>query len=108
MRGLALELARMADEGVTPLDSIAESLEALGVEEDECEEFLSGTLLALRGWGGMVRQIERRGDMAVHSIPQGSLIEFLAVRLLLDRFAAAFTAREALLYYADLCTLGEG
>ncbi len=91
-RGLARELARLQDEGIHPLMLIADSLDALGVTEREREEYLSSTLLALRGWAGMVRQIERRADRAVHPVPGGSLSEFLAVRLLLDRFALSYTA----------------
>ena len=91
MRGLARELGRLEDQGVGPLDSILESLDALGVAEEEWEAFLSATLLALRGWGGMVRQVELRADSVVLPIAEGSLDEFLAIRLLLDRFALAFT-----------------
>ena len=45
------------------------------------------------GWSSRSRSA---GDRVVHPVPGGSLIEFLAVRLLLDRFALAYTAREAL------------
>jgi uncharacterized protein len=96
MRGLAQELRRLEDEGIGPLESIVESLDALGVGEEEWERFLSATLMALRGWGGMVHQVELRGDRVVAPIPPGSLHEFLAIRLLLDRFALAHTARTAL------------
>lgn len=96
MRGLDRELARLDDGRVGPLQSIRESLETLGVREDEWERFLSATLLALRGWAGMVRQVEIRGDRVVHPAPAGSLLGFLAVRLLLDRYAVAWTARAAL------------
>ncbi|HEV3168262.1 MAG TPA: DUF2309 domain-containing protein [Isosphaeraceae bacterium] len=96
MQGLARELARLDDKGIGPLESIYESLEILGVSEEEWEDFIAATLLALRGWGGMVRQIEIRGDRVVHPVPPGSLVEFLAIRLVLDRFALAYTARKAL------------
>ena len=56
------KLARLQDAGIGPLESIRESLELLGVPEAEWDEFLAATLLALRGWGGMIRQIEERGD----------------------------------------------
>ena len=105
MRGLAGELGRLEDGGITPLGSILESLHLLGVAESEWEEFLSATFLALRGWGGMVRQVEIRGDRAVHPIPTGSLVEFLAVRLILDRFSLAHTAREALGFTGPLSAL---
>ena len=75
------------------------------MDRDEWESFISATLLALRGWGGMVRQIEVRGDRVVHPVPRGSLVEFLAVRLLLDRLALAHTAREALGYDGPLAGL---
>lgn len=103
--GLAAELARLEDGRVGPLESIRESLDELGVARAEWEPFISATLLALRGWAGMVRQIEERGDRVVHPVPPGSLVEFLAVRLLLDRFAVAHVAREALGYAGPLAGL---
>ncbi|HJZ60393.1 MAG TPA: DUF2309 domain-containing protein [Gemmataceae bacterium] len=103
--GLAAELARLQDAGVGPLVSIRDSLAALGVGEAEWDDFLSATLLALRGWGGMIHQIEARGDRVAHPIPEGSLIEFLAIRLLLERFALAYAAREALGFTGPLSAL---
>ena len=96
LRGLAEEVGRLEDEGIGPLESIRESLEFLGVAEEEWDGFLSATFLALRGWGGMVWQVEQRGDRVVRPVPEGSLAEFLAVRLLLDRFALAHLARQTL------------
>src|SRR5208337_1385444 len=96
MRGLAGEVGRLQDEGIGPLESALESLRILGVAKEEWERYVSATLLVLRGWAGMVRQIEARGDRVVHPVPQGSLVEFLAIRLLLDRFAVAYTARTSL------------
>lgn len=96
MRGLAGEVGRLQDEGIEPLESALESLRILGVAAQEWERYLSATLLALRGWAGMVRQIEARGDRVVHPVPEGSLVEFLAIRLLLDRFAVDYTARTSL------------
>jgi uncharacterized protein YbcC (UPF0753/DUF2309 family) len=96
MRGLAEELGRLQDEEIGPLESALDSLKVLGVAKEEWDRYLSATLLALRGWAGMIRQVETRGDRVVHAVPAGSLVEFLAVRLLLDRFAAAHTARDAL------------
>ena len=96
LRGLDRELDRIDREGITPYRSILESLDLLGVPQAEWGEYLSATLLALRGWGGMIRQIEDRGDRVVHPIPEGTLVEFLAVRLILDRFALAYMARESM------------
>ncbi|MFO0892999.1 MAG: putative inorganic carbon transporter subunit DabA, partial [Isosphaeraceae bacterium] len=54
MRGLAPVLARLEGERVSPLEVIRESLGELGVQRDEWDLFLSATLLALRGWAGMI------------------------------------------------------
>jgi uncharacterized protein YbcC (UPF0753/DUF2309 family) len=96
LRGLAAELGRLEDGHVSPLESIRESLDVLGVDEVEWDDFLSATLLALRGWAGLVRFLQERGDRAVRPVPEDSLVEFLAIRLLLDRLALAHVAREAL------------
>jgi uncharacterized protein YbcC (UPF0753/DUF2309 family) len=96
MRGVADELNRLADAGIGPLESILESLDALGVGEDEWRSFIPATFLALRGWGGMIQEVEDRGDRVVRPVPPGSLVGFLAVRLLLDRFALADSAHAAL------------
>jgi uncharacterized protein YbcC (UPF0753/DUF2309 family) len=96
LRGLAEELRPLAAGEVTPLVSIRRSLEALGVPAGEWDEYVAATLLALRGWAGMVRQIEEREDRVVRPIPPGSLVEFLAVRLTLDRLALADAARDVI------------
>jgi len=103
-RGLAKELTRLEQLELDALQSVHESLTILGVVEDELDgfRFLSATLLALRGWAGIIQFLEERPDRAVHPIPDGSLIEFLAVRLLLDRLAVAHVAREALGYTGPL------
>lgn len=90
------ELNRLLEKGIGPLESIHESLDELGVAQEEWEPFLSSSLLALRGWGGMIHQVESRGDRVVHPILPGSLVEFLAIRLILDRLALAHVARTAL------------
>lgn len=102
LRGLPGELCRLLDRQISPLESVHESLQWLGVGPDDWEKFISATLLALRGWGGMVRQIELRGDRAVHPVPAGSLVEFLAIRLLLDRFATSYVARTELQFTRPL------
>ncbi len=71
----------------TGVDSALASLAALGVNELEWEEFLGEMLLPLRGWAGMVWQVEQRADSVHHPIPNGTFREFVAVRLLLERAA---------------------
>ena len=105
LRGLPRELARLRDRGFGPLESLAESLDLLGVDEPEWDAILSGTLLALRGWAGMIRQIEGRGDRVPHPVPDGSLVEFTAVRLILERLALSHVAREAVGFDGPLAEL---
>jgi uncharacterized protein len=78
-------LQRAGDHTNAAIDSIAESLDVLGVPGDELQQFLISTFLALRGWGGMIWQMETRSDRAARAVPPGSLIGFLAVRLILER-----------------------
>ncbi len=104
-KGLASELARIEDRGLGPLESIGESLDDLGVAREEWEPFIRATLLSLRGWAGMVRQIERRGDRVVRPVPEGSLVEYLAVRLLLELQALAYLARTTGVHTGPLRTL---
>jgi uncharacterized protein YbcC (UPF0753/DUF2309 family) len=104
--GLPAELKRIEQAGLGPLESILESLDLLGIEQPGWA-FLTSTLLALRGWGGMIHQIEVRGDRVPCPIPQHSLVEFLAVRLVLDRLALAHVARESLGFDGPLSELQE-
>ncbi|HSQ55515.1 MAG TPA: DUF2309 domain-containing protein [Gemmata sp.] len=102
LEGLAGELARLQDSRVPLLESIAQSLAILGVPKAEWETYIGETLLALRGWGGIIHHIETRGDRVAHPIPKDSLTEFLAVRLLLERHALIHAARESLDYRGPL------
>lgn len=87
MQGLPSELQRVA--AMTPEESIVESLKLLGVSQDEAGDYLTRELLALRGWAGMIWQGEDRGDRIGRPLPMGSLVEFMAVRLVLLRVALA-------------------
>ncbi|MEI7686139.1 MAG: DUF2309 domain-containing protein [Planctomycetota bacterium] len=107
LRGLEAELGRLDDGNVDPLESIHESLKLLGIGVDEWDEFFPATLLALRGWASMIRQMEVRPDRVYVSAPVGTLTEFLAVRLILERYALAHVARENLAYAGPLADLRE-
>ena len=69
--------------------SLAWSLDQLGVDASEREPFLRGEALALRGFAGMVRQLELRPDRVPATAVPARLEDFLAVRLLLLRAALA-------------------
>jgi uncharacterized protein YbcC (UPF0753/DUF2309 family) len=76
------------------LDSIAHSLAQLGVHDDEREAYLSAELLALRGWAGIVRQIEERPDRVPARDLTVTLRGYLAVRLLFERAALDEAVRQ--------------
>jgi uncharacterized protein YbcC (UPF0753/DUF2309 family) len=84
---LAKKLSRIVAEGTTPSQLIVESLEDLGVPQDQWADAINATVLTLRGWAGMVWQMEVRPDRVARPAAPGSLIEFVAVRLLLERCA---------------------
>jgi uncharacterized protein YbcC (UPF0753/DUF2309 family) len=94
-KGLARTFRRLARSRRTAAQVAIDCLDELGVEEFEWDELLSATLLALPGWAGIIRQLELRPDRApVHS-PPTRLIDFVALRLVLDLHAARFVAGEA-------------
>jgi uncharacterized protein YbcC (UPF0753/DUF2309 family) len=102
LRALPALLQRIQAAQQDPLASIQESLDELGVEECEWADFLTPTLLALRGWGGMLRQNEIRPDRVAYPARPGTVIEFLAVRLILERLALAYLLRTELGYHGPL------
>jgi len=80
--------------GRSALDSIANSLMALGVRDADRYKYLAGELLALRGWAGIVRQIEERPDRVPARNLTVTLRGYLAVRLLFERAALTEAARQ--------------
>ncbi len=104
-RGLAKELTRIADAGLTPVEVIWESMSQLGLAEEEIEPYLLQSLLALRGYAGMIWQLETRGDRAARPVPEGTLVEYVAVWLLLERLALQHVAAESIGYRGPLAEL---
>jgi len=78
--------------GRRAIDVIAAEIDRVGIPPPLQEEFIVHSLLALRGWAGMIRQFEERPDrVPVDAVP-ARLEDFLALRLLFDRVAAEFAA----------------
>ena len=50
--GLTAELSRLADQNIAPLYSIVESLDLLGVPENEWKDYIIASLLARTDWHG--------------------------------------------------------
>lgn len=104
-RELAAELQRLYEKRIEALEAIRESLDLLGIGEEEWHDLLVSTLLALRGWAGMIHFLEKHPERAVHAIPRGSLLEFLAIRLILDRLALRYLAETVLSFRGPLNAL---
>jgi uncharacterized protein YbcC (UPF0753/DUF2309 family) len=98
-RGLRARFAAIAarcrtarDPSDVAFEVIAEELDALAIAACDRAEVVASALLALRGWAGMVWQLEQRPDLAPCVRLPVRLADFLAVRLVFDRAAAVFTA----------------
>lgn len=87
------ELRRILNGSVPAETLIAESLDSLGVAAEETDEFLTRTMLALKGWAGMLWQMEMNAEWVAIPAPPGSLTEYVAVKLLLDRLVVEDAAR---------------
>ncbi len=107
LRPVATEVQRIQQTDMTALESLEESLSLLGVAPHEKASFVRASLLALRGWAGMIWQTEERPDRVYIPSRHGTLIEFLAVRLILERFALKWLSREMLNYTGSLDRLRE-
>lgn len=66
------------------LEVINWALKKLKIEKEEKSNFLLQSLLALRGWAGMIQHFEQRPDRAPVQALESRLKDFLAIRLLLE------------------------
>ncbi len=83
--------ARPGSEEVA-LEVIDEELRSLAVTDRDRDEVVARSLVALRGWAGMVWQLEQRPDLAPCVRLPARLADFLALRLVFDRVATTWTA----------------
>ncbi len=95
----------LLDRSTGPLEAIDSCIAELGVGEREIDDYLASHLLALRGWAGMISQIETRSDRAIQPIPRDSLLGYVAVRLLLEMVAVRWLAKDTLGYRGSLTEL---
>ena len=93
MRGLSSELRRQQSEEWDAEQTILSALEAMGVAESQWDAYIEETLLSLRGWAGMIRQLELRPDTAPVAPPNARLADYLALQLMLDLHAARYALR---------------
>lgn len=74
-------------------DVVISVMDDMAVEPEERADFIRDTLLRLPGWAGMFRRLEQAPPAASRSAPRIRLVDFLAVRLCLDRLALAEIGR---------------
>lgn len=101
--GLPDEIRRVG--ALSPAEVVVDSLQELGIPPANQRDFLTQEMLALRGWAGMFWQTEDRGDRVARPAPAGSLVEFMAVRLVVERVALRHLAHTALGESGSLSTL---
>lgn len=82
-------LQQEAAAGWDSLQSVGNSLLQLGVGRERQAPFLRDRGLALKGWAGMMYQSEVRPDRLPFAAVPARFVDFMAVRLLLDRLARA-------------------
>ncbi|MCP3064637.1 DUF2309 domain-containing protein [Myxococcus sp. K38C18041901] len=100
-----LEVEWMASSPGCAQDTVLAALEGLGVAEPDWEAYLARVLLALPGWAGMVHRLEQHPEDRPEGAPPARLMDFLAVRLTLERSALRDVARRRLGYTGPLSGL---
>ncbi len=93
LKGLKTDLQRLLQISHDPAHWILDSMNALGVSAEDREAFILKTLLALPGWAGMIWQMETSAPWTPKPARKDALLEFLAIRLLLDKHAVAYELR---------------
>ncbi len=93
LRGFRQEMQDLLDANATPLQSIEKSLHTLDVPTSELDDFVLYELLALRGWAGLIWQMETSAPWTPRPAPAGTLEGYLAIRLVLQRYALAYLTK---------------
>jgi len=88
LSGLAAQFRLQRHEAWTAERTIRWALERMDVAERDWPPVIRDTLLSLRGWAGMIRQFELRPSQAPVAARPARLLDYLAVQLVLDSFAA--------------------
>lgn len=85
---LSQRLRQLSEETFDPERLLEACLDELGLPAETTGDYLLQTLLALPGWAGMLWQLETRPDRALEGVPPGTLMTYLALRLLLEACVA--------------------
>ena len=74
-------------------ETVLAALHEADVPASRWDEYLTHTLLALPGWAGMFSRLERHPHESAPGAPPARLVDFLAVRLVLDGYARRSLAK---------------
>ncbi|MBL8151471.1 MAG: DUF2309 family protein, partial [Blastocatellia bacterium] len=88
LAGLQKQWSKQISNKMEAADVVLHYLDLFGVEEKDWEGVLAAELLALPGWAGLMRRLEKEPLLAPHDNLPCSLLDFLAVRLTLTAVAA--------------------
>jgi uncharacterized protein len=91
LKQLPTEIARIRSANQDAYEVVQEELRRSKLDAHACEELVKRKLLALRGWAGMIWQMETAAPWTPKPAPAGSLVGYLAVRLILDRLVMETT-----------------
>lgn len=80
------------------VEVVCEILNCLDVAREEWGQVIEAKLLALPGWAGLIRMLEKDPTLAPHERLPCSLMDFLAFRLTLDAAAIINAARAPTLF----------
>lgn len=75
------EHRRQMEHNMSADEVVMDALARLAIAPSEWEDFIRTELLALPGWAGMIRVLEKNITLAPHDRVRCSLMEFLALRL---------------------------
>jgi uncharacterized protein len=94
LAGLDDEFQRQQHLSFTTADAVLDCLDKLRYCEALWPEILQAELLALPGWAGLIRTLEKNPSLAPHHVVPCSLMDYLAVRLTMSRVASQMGAAE--------------
>ncbi len=101
--GLDAECKRQEAASMSAESTVDQALAAFGVASSDLESFLRAEMLALPGWAGLMRRLEEEPELAAHERMPASLMDYLAVRLTLNKVAAENLARRFKLGAVSVC-----
>jgi uncharacterized protein YbcC (UPF0753/DUF2309 family) len=84
LRGLPKLCRQQEEKGLDGLQVIADTMGKIGVPQAHQQIFIIESLKLLKGWAGMFRQFEEQPDKVPVSHYPATLIDFLAVQLVLE------------------------